>query len=159
MLYPIRLYILLFILISPGIAAQKPALDSLSHKTISAEPSFQKKSKFYQWLWGRNRRVEWATPVHVPVLWLDTLYGGLKPYGTGKGNETRSLHLRTPAGKEYALRSIKKSRNDVIPPGFKNTFVEDIINDGVSSSHPYGALALAVMQEKAGIYHTLPGLG
>src|SRR5258705_2369484 len=158
MLYPIRLYILLFILISPGIAAQKPASDSLSHKTISAEPSFQKKSKFYQWLWGRNRRVEWATPLNVPVLWLDRLYGGLKPYETGGGNETRSLHLRTVKGKEYSLRSIKKSRNDVISPEFKKTFVEDIIKDGISSSHPYGAFALPVMQEKAGIYHTLPTL-
>jgi len=159
MLYPIRLYILLFIVISPRIAAQKPALDSLSHKTISAEPSFQKKSKFYQWLWGRNRRIEWARPINVPVLWLDTLYGGLKPYETGGGNETRSLHLRTVKEKEYSLRSIKKSRNDVIPRGFKKTFVEDIIKDGISSSHPYAALALAMMQEKAGIYHTLPTLG
>src|SRR6185436_12532252 len=114
--YPIRLYILLFILISPGVAAQKPAPDSLPRKVIIAEPSFQKKSKFYQWLWGRNRRAEWATPLNVPVLSLDTLYGGLKPYETVGGNETRSLHLRTVKEKEYSLRSIRKSRNDVISP-------------------------------------------
>ena len=96
--------------------------------------------------------------VNVPVLWLDTLYGGLKPYEKGGGNETKSLHLRTVKEKEYSLRSIKKSRNNVISPEFKKTFIEDIIKDGISSSHPYGAFALAVMQEKAGIYHTLPTL-
>jgi len=94
--------------------------------------------------------------VRVPVLWLDSLHGGLKPYKIGGGNESKSLRLRDSNGKEYALRSINKSRNDVIPPAFKKTFVEEIIRDGVSMSHPYGAFALPKMLEKADIYHTEP---
>jgi hypothetical protein len=66
------------------------------------------------------------------------------------------LRLKSSNGKEYSLRSIDKSRDDVIPKEVKGTFIEGIIRDGVSMSHPYGALAVAVMQQEAGIYHTLP---
>ncbi len=54
------------------------------------------------------------------------------------------------------MRSIDKSRNDVVLPEFKHTFIEDIINDGVSMSYPYSAFGLSVMEEQAGIYHTYP---
>lgn len=135
--------------------AQAALPDTTASKTVAAGTSYVR-GNFHQWLWGRNHRAEWATPVQVSVLWLDTACGGLTPYKNGGGNETKSLRLRSASGKEYALRSIGKSRNDVIPPEFKNTFVENIILDGVSMSHPYGALALPVMQQHAGIYHTLP---
>jgi hypothetical protein len=159
MRYHIRFYKLIaFVLLSAGSTAQKPPADTLKYKTVSAETFYQNKSNFYQRLWGHNRRVEWATPVQVPLLWLDTAYGGLKPYAVGGGNETKSLRLKTSAGKEYTLRSINKSRDDVVSTDFKNTFVEDIIKDQVSSSHPYAAFALAEMQQQAGIYHTTPTL-
>ena len=84
--------------------------------------------------------------------------GGLTPFKTGGGNESKTFHLKTTAEKEYSLRSINKSRSDVVPPFYKNTFVEDIINDGVSMSYPYGAFALPVMEEHADIYHANPQL-
>lgn len=124
-------------------------------KTIIAGAEY-KKSKFHEWLWGYNRRKEWTTPVRVQVLRLDTAYGGLKPYKTGGGNETKTLHLETPNDKKYSIRSINKSRGEVVPKQYKNTFIEDIIDDGVSMSHPYGAFGLPVMLQSAGIYHTTP---
>jgi hypothetical protein len=129
--------------------------DSSSYKIISAGSEY-KKPKFYRWLWGKNRRIEWTTPVRVPVVYLNDLYGGLQPYEKGGGNETKSLRLKNADGKEFTLRSINKSRNDVISPEFKGTFIEDIIQDGVSMSYPYGAFALSVMQQYAGIPHTNP---
>jgi len=137
--------------------AQGKAADTSSFKIISANEQY-KKPHFYQWLWGSNRRTEWITPIHVPLLWLDSAYGGLKPFKTGGGNETKTLHLKTSAGKEYSLRSINKSRKDVVPSFCKNTFVEDIINDGVSMSYPYGAFAVPVMEEQLAIHHTNPQL-
>ncbi len=126
-----------------------------TYKIVIAGPEYDR-PKSFQKLWGINRRKEWTTPVSVPVLWLDSVYGGLQPYKVGGGNETRSLRLRSAQGKEFALRSINKSRQDVVPPVMKNTFVEEIIKDGISMSHPYAALALTYMEEKAGIYHTIP---
>ena len=155
-----NLYVWLFLFVglmtsTLGGLAQTRATDTSTFKTISANDQY-KKSGFYQWLWGKNRRTEWATPIRVPLLWLDTARGGLTPFKTGGGNESKTFHLKTSAEKEYSLRSINKSRDDVVPPFYKNTFIEDIINDGVSMSYPYGAFALPVMEEYAGIYHTNP---
>ena len=125
--------------------------------TICAGKEYNKPN-FYQWLWGKNRRTEWTTPVQVPILLLDSVDGGLKPSKAGGGNETKSLHLESPDGKQYTIRSINKSRNDVVLPEFKNTFIEDIINDGVSMSYPYAAFAVNAMEERAGIPHTNPQL-
>jgi len=137
--------------------SQTVITDTSSHKTIIAGPEYAK-SKSFQKAWGRNWRTDWTTPVSVPVLWLDKVEGGLKPEKTNGGNETKGLKLTAPNGKEFALRSINKSRNDVVPKEFKGTFIEDIIQDGVSMSDPYGAFALRHMQEAAGIYHTEPKL-
>lgn len=137
--------------------AQQPAADTTATKTIAAGPEYNR-SRFYQKLWGKNHRVEWTTPVHVPVLKLDTAFGGLMPYKAGGGNESKSLKLRTKSGKEFALRSINKSREEVIPDNLKGTFMEDIVNDGVSMSHPYGAFAIGHMMDAAGIYHSRPRL-
>jgi len=153
-----RIYLLLIFILPSGISAQKPVIPASTYRTIIADSSLQQRSAGYIRKWGMNRRAEWATPVTVPVLWLDSVYGGLKPYEAGGGNETRSFRLRSAAGKEFTLRSVTKSRDDVVPPDFDGTFVEDIIKDGISSSHPYGAFAVSYMQEKAGIYHTLPVL-
>jgi hypothetical protein len=135
--------------------SQTAAVDTASHKVVVAGAAYQK-SKFYQWLWGYNRRKEWAAPVDVRVLWLDSMYGGLKPYQQGGGNESKSLRLKTAGGKEYALRSINKSREEVVLPEYKHTFIEDIIKDGVSMSYPYGAFAVPELQKSAGIPHTIP---
>ena len=147
-------FLLLIILAGKGLAQNEPADASIS-KIIVAGPEY-KKPKFYQWLWGRNRRTEWTTPIRVPVLWLDSIGGGLTPYKKGGGNETKSLRLKTVNGKEYSLRSINKSRDDVVLPVFKHTFIEDIVYDGISMSHPYGALAVPIMAQSSGIYHTNP---
>lgn len=154
----VRSYISLgLVLLTLNATAQKPVVDTARFKVIAAGPEY-KKSSFYQKLWGRNHRVEWTTPVRVPVLKLDTAYGGLIPYRTAGGNESKSLRLRSRSGKEYALRSIRKSREDVIPDNLRGTFMEDVVKDGVSMSHPYGSFAVGYMMEAAGIYHTWPKL-
>src|SRR5207253_7904216 len=64
--------------------------------------------------------------------------------------------IKTPAGKEYALRSVDKRLGKVLPEILHKTFAEDIVNDEVSMSHPYGAASVAIMAQSADIYHTLP---
>jgi hypothetical protein len=158
MLLPGKIYICFaLILIATRNSAQQVVKDSATYKIVVAGPMYQR-SPSWQWLWGRNCRIEWTTPVRVPILELDTAFGGLTPIKTSGGNETKSLRLRNPNGKEYVLRSVNKSRNDVVEPIYKNTFVEDIIIDGISMTHPYGALALPVMEQKAGLYYTIPKL-
>jgi len=89
---------------------------------------------------------------------FDTLLGGLKPYKKGGGNETNSLRFRSAEGKEYVIRSINKSRIQVIPSFLRKTAIGTIIQDGVSMSYPYAAVAIAGMESQVGIYHTNPCL-
>ena len=96
----VRSYILwLLLCISLNTTAQMPVADTATNKCIAGGPAY-KRPHFYQWLWGRNHRIEWTTPVRVPVLKLDTAFGGLIPYKIGGGNESKSLRLRTKEGKE-----------------------------------------------------------
>jgi hypothetical protein len=156
---PLSLFILsCCTLFCTGIKAQDTTVSSDHFKTLPANPTFEQRSPTFKKLWGQNRRKEWATEVTVPVIYLDRVFGGLKPHKAGGGNETKSLQLRSATGKEYSIRSVNKSRNDVIPPEFEETFMEDIIRDGVSQSHPYAAMALAGMQDAAGILHPEPML-
>ncbi|MDB5250009.1 MAG: hypothetical protein JWQ40_4403 [Segetibacter sp.] len=127
----------------------------LGYKSVKAGAEY-KRSSFHNWLMGENYRKDWTTPVRVPVFLLDTAKGGLKAYKSGGGNQTKSLHVKTAGGKEYALRSVNKSLAKVLPENFLNTFIEDIVNDEVSMSHPYAAATIPVMAHNAKIYHTYP---
>lgn len=117
-----------------------------------------KRSGFFQLLWGKNRRREWLAPTKVPVVFLDTVHGGLTPYQRGGGNESKSLRLTSAQGKEYTMRSLNKSRKDVIPKKLRNTFIGKIIQDGVSMSYPYAPAAVPGMLDHAGIGHARPTL-
>ncbi len=155
-----RISFLFFIVVACLQSRKLAAQDTLvgdGSRMVLAGPEYAKPASF-QKLWGKNRRLEWLTPVTVPLLLLDKYGDGLKPDEAGGGNETNSLRLQSKNGKEYTIRSINKSREDVIDKEFKNTFIEDINKDGISMSHPYSAFAMAVMQEAAGIYHTQPML-
>src|ERR1051326_2402729 len=149
--------ILLFVL--PGqYAFSQQDVDTIPHsRTVSAIPQLQA-GKFHEWLWGKGYRAEWYSPVTFPVVMLDTLKGGLTPYKEGGGNESKSLRLKTKEDKEYVIRSIVKSREKAIPEEYRGTFIEDIVNDELSMSHPYGAVAVPIMAKHAGIYHTTPQL-
>src|SRR5437660_5657060 len=108
-LKPPCLFLSLTFFIARGLTQIKPA-DTAAFKIVAAGPEYKKPAS-YQRLWGSNRRMEWTTPIQVPVLWLDSVYGGLTPYKKGGGKETKSLRLKTKDGKQYSLRSINKSRD------------------------------------------------
>jgi len=121
-LYKLLYLISCLTILTGNCIAQIVVTDTSQFKIISAGPQYNK-PHFYQWLWGRNRRKEWTTPIRVPLLWLDSVYGGLKPYKVGGGNETKTLQLKNSSSKEYTLRSIDKSRNDVVLPEYRHTFI------------------------------------
>ena len=136
-------------------SSQKAAPDSTRYKTVVAGPQYGT-SSFHQWKWGRHYRKEWATPVLVPVLILDTVSGGLTPYQAGGGRQSKNLRLRDAQGREWVLRSIDKTFTGALPEIFHNTFVEKIANDQVSIAHPYAAVTIPVMAEAAKIFHAKP---
>ena len=105
---------------------------------------------------GSNYRSAWETPVKIPIVFLDTLKGGLKVVKEGGGSQTHSLRLQNPAGITYTLRSINKDPGSHVPEIARTLGLENIVIDGVSAQHPFGAVAAAALAEAAGILHTHP---
>ncbi|MEO6219225.1 MAG: BamA/TamA family outer membrane protein [Ginsengibacter sp.] len=137
-------------------AQSNTGTDSISaFKVISAGPQY-KRSGWHQFFWGKNYRKEWSTPIKLPVLLLANEKGGLIPVKEGGGHQTTSLHLETNNGKDYSIRSVDKRLGKVLPKEFLGTFIEQLVNDEVSMSHPYGAVTVPPMAQSAGIYHTNP---
>lgn len=105
---------------------------------------------------GEHYREAWVTPVKVPVVFLDTLIGGLTIIKEGGGNQTKSLKLKDTIGNKYALRSINKTPGPLIPEFAKTLGLENIIIDGISAQHPYAATVVATLADAAHILHTHP---
>src|SRR5665213_2705528 len=85
-------------------AQQSTVGDSVKKtKSVTAGPQYRR-SAWHNYLWGRNYRKEWSTPVSLPVFLLKDQEGGLTPVKEGGGHQTTSLHLETKDGKNYTLR-------------------------------------------------------
>lgn len=109
--------------------------------------------KFMQ---GEQYREAWAAPVRVPIVFLDTLLGGLQIVEEGGGMQTHSLELSDAKGIRYALRSISKDPSPMVPEVAQTLGLENIVVDGVSAQHPYAAIVVADLAEAANVPHTNP---
>ena len=112
----------------------------------------------HQVLLGAHYRDLWATPIRVEVLDLARFGGGLTPLKRGGGRQTKSLRLRSADGHVYAFRSVDKDPAAAMPPELRATFVERLLQDQISSSHPAGALVVSPLLRAAGVYHAEPRL-
>lgn len=138
-------------------------------KTATVYPkSLTEVGKSYSWFWGDHYRYVYGTDISVPVYTLDTLMGGMTIERMGGGHQTRSLRLRDPSGRNFALRGVKKSAtrylqsvlftNTYIEKDFENTITEDLVLDFYTASHPFASFAVAPMADAIGVYHTNPVL-
>ncbi len=107
---------------------------------------------------GEHYRNAWSTPIKVPVVFLDTLLGGLKFVKEGGGNQTKSLKFKDSLGNKYALRSVNKNPSPLVPEFAKTLGLENIIVDGISAQHPYAALVVAQLADAVDVLHTFPKL-
>ena len=107
---------------------------------------------------GEQYRKAWSAPVTVPIIYIDTLKGGLKILKEGGGKQTHSLKLSDKNEVIYTLRSLSKDPHQLVPEFAKALGLENIIVDGVSAQHPYSALAVAELSDYAGVLHTHPKL-
>ena len=122
--------------------------DSIS---VAGNPSFKINGSKKFWM-GKNYRLEWRTPIRVPVLNLSTEYGGLTPVKKGGGKQTKNLRLEDANGREYSLRSVEKFITaKTIPGQIESEAAADLINDGVSASYPYSNASIPVLAHAAGI--------
>jgi hypothetical protein len=115
-----------------------------------------KKGSFYTFMRGKNYRNIWQARVEIPVFDMGTERGGLSIIKRGGGQQTRSLRLEDKNGRQYVLRSVNKYVAKALPENFRNTVAVDVLQDGISASHPYAAVTLPQMAEAIGIMYTNP---
>lgn len=111
----------------------------------------------HRFLLGDNYRELWAQPITVPVLDIGKYAGGLKPLEEGGNAQTRNLHLRGADGKEYVFRPVHKELVQ-IDAVLKGTVMADVINDGLSASHPAATVLPNAFLTAAGVLHASPQL-
>ena len=76
----------------------------------------------------------------------------------GGGHQTHSLRLKAPNNFIYSMRSVNKDPEPLIPDVARDLGLENVIVDGISAQHPYGAILAASLSKKAGVLHTHPQL-
>lgn len=124
---------------------------------ISADKQY-KQSGFNETFFGEHYREEWATPIRVHLLDMKCYANGLTPIKKGGGRQTTSIRLMGGDSIQYTLRTITKDPSSLLPEGLKETFAEDILQDQMSSAHPYGALVVPRMASALQLYHLKPQL-
>ncbi|OAV45479.1 hypothetical protein [Lewinella sp. 4G2] len=104
--------------------------------------------KFADKVFGRHYRKLYFDPIEVPVVNVDTLFGGLTPYRRGGGMTTMSLHTKGGDGHLYQLRSVRKNPAQLLPSLLERSFAADLVKDQFTAIHPYAPLTLPSMQRK-----------
>ena len=116
------------------------------------------KGKFHRFFMGDNYRDVWNTKVDFPVFDIGTEKGGLSILKRGGGQQTRSVRLEDKNGKQYVLRSVNKYVEKALSEEMQNTIAVDVVQDGISASHPYAAITIPKLADAAGVMHTNPKL-
>lgn len=134
-------------------------IDFKEHDSVLVAASSLYKGNFLKGIMqGENYRDAWATPVKVPVVFLDSLFGGMEIVKEGGGTQTHSLRLKSEDGILYSLRSVNKDPSTHVPEFARTLGLQNIVIDAISASHPYAALVVAKLSDAAGVLHTNPKL-
>lgn len=122
----------------------------------------------HRWFWGKRYRKAYSTPVEVPQVSLDTLYGGLKPVRMGGGHQSKSLRLEDPQGREYMMRALRKNavqylqavafKDHYIEGQFEHTYTESLLMDVFTGSYPYAPFVVGPLADAVEVLHTNPKL-
>ncbi len=142
------------------------AIEEAAYKNIpgdsvvaQAHAAYAHNSKIYQWIFGANYRKEWSQKTKLPVIRVSEVSGGLTPSKLGGGFQSTSLRLKDASGREYALRTVEKKPDLVVPLPFQGTFVREFLDDATSAQHPYSALIISPMATALDIPHAKPVIG
>jgi hypothetical protein len=132
-----------------SLGAQQPESGRV---TQAAGPRYQA-GGLHRFLFGREYRSLWTTPVSLPLLDLRRFAGGLKPVSKGGGQQTKSLLLQAADGRQFFFRSVDKDPSAALPPELRSTVAGDVVRDQTSSALPTGPLVVAPLLDAAGILH------
>ncbi len=148
----------LFVLAVPLSVAAQNTEPSLADTVVVVPGPDYEAGGLHRFLWGAHYRDAWTTSIRVPVLDLGEYAGGLTPLSAGGGLQTKSLWLQGADGRPYAFRSVYKNATPLVPELLRNTFVEQIAQDQMSTQFPAAALVADSLLVAAGVPHARPTL-
>ncbi len=131
--------------------------ESEDYITIKAGAEY-KAGWFHNLFFGEHWRKVWTTPVKVKVLDIKNFAGGLTPTKKGGGFQTKSLRFKGNDGHYWKFRSIEKDPSKTLPKELRGSIADDILQDQISSSHPYAAFAVAPILDSLNILQAKPYL-
>lgn len=108
-------------------------------------------SGFHRWLFGKDYRDLWTSPIQAEVLDLGTYAGGLKPVMRVGGQQSKGLALKGADGRDYTFRGVDKDPSSVLPEDLQGTVIDDIVQDQISAGHPAGAVVAEELSRAVGI--------
>ncbi|WP_276090188.1 BamA/TamA family outer membrane protein [Pedobacter sp. JY14-1] len=126
--------------------------------TVAMGPEYDKVSALHRFWLGEGYRRVWATPVKIRKIDLGKERGGFRIVKLGGGMQTRSLRLEDASGKEWALRTVQKYPERGLPENLRPTIAKDIVQDQVSTNHPFAALVVPPLASALGLAHAAPEL-
>ncbi len=148
-------YILIVIFLSTLANAQSSYNNA---DTVLAAGREYKAGSLHNFFFGSHWRDVWATPVQTPILDIKTFAGGLTPIKRGGGFQTKSLRFKGNDGHYWKFRSIEKDPSKTLPVELRESIADDIIQDQISSSHPYAAFVVAPILDSLNILQAKPNL-
>jgi hypothetical protein len=122
--------------------------------TVEAPGPRYRASGLHSLLLGREYRSLWYTPVTVPVLDLDRFAGGLRAVSKGGGQQTKSLRLVAPDGREFFFRSVDKDPSATLPLELRGSIAASVVRDQTSSAFPTAPLVVDRLLTSAKIPHS-----
>lgn len=108
---------------------------------------------------GEHYRNTFSSELTIPQLDLSTYKGGVIPVKKGGGNQTQSIRLQAPDGRQYTMRSLEKDPSATL--GFQlsqSKKVRNLVEDAFTAAHPLSAMPVIGLAAAAGINHTNPDL-
>ena len=146
---------------------EEGSFGSTQSASIYDEADTQKRG-FYKGFWGKHYRKFYGQQVAAPVVFLDTLMGGLTPVKRGGGQQTRSLRLEDHNGRQFVMRALKKSttqflqanvsQDAYIGNALDDTAIDHTLFDFYTTANPYTPFAIGALSEAVGVLHTNPKL-
>jgi hypothetical protein len=142
-------------------AASAPAFadEQRGADTVEVAPGARYQAGWlHRLLFGGQWRDDWATPIQVRKLDLETFDGGLTPVRRGGGQQTKSLRLKSANGNAWSFRSVDKDPTRALDPELRASRVAGVFRDLTSTAEPLAALVVAPLLEAVGVLHETPEL-
>jgi hypothetical protein len=146
----------LYVMVSCMLAVNGSAQDSV---WVKLRPKYDRVNGLHRKFFGENYRKEWGQNTQLPVIDLSKILGDFKPIKLGGGHQTVSLRLISGTGQEYVLRNIEKDASVLLPVALRKTFARDIVDDAMSSQHPFSPLVVSELAEAVKVPHAHPLIG